>query len=54
MQGISMALSIIAGLVVGVAGAFGREYLSRSLHSEGDVGRLLGLPVLTSIGDYKA
>jgi len=54
MQGVSMALSIIAGLVVGVAGAFGREYLSRSLHSEGDVGRLLGLPVLTSIGDYKA
>jgi uncharacterized protein involved in exopolysaccharide biosynthesis len=54
MQGVSMALSIIAGLVIGVAGAFGREYLSRSLHSEGDVGRLLGLPVLASIGDYKA
>ncbi|MGD0945887.1 MAG: Wzz/FepE/Etk N-terminal domain-containing protein [Candidatus Binatia bacterium] len=54
MQGVSMALSILAGLVVGIAGAFGREYLSRSLHSEGDVGRLLGLPVLASIGDYKA
>ncbi len=54
MQGVSIALSIIAGLVVGVAGAFGREYLSRSLHSEGDVGRLLGLPVLASIGDHKA
>jgi uncharacterized protein involved in exopolysaccharide biosynthesis len=54
MQGVSMALSIIAGIVVGVAGAFGREYLSRSLHSESDVGRLLGLPVLASISDYKA
>jgi uncharacterized protein involved in exopolysaccharide biosynthesis len=54
MQGVSIALSVIAGLVVGVAGAFGREYLSRSLHSEGDVGRLLGLPVLASIGDHKA
>jgi len=54
MQGVSMALSILAGLVVGLAGAFGREYLSRSLHSESDVGRLLGLPVLASIGDYKA
>jgi uncharacterized protein involved in exopolysaccharide biosynthesis len=54
MQGISMALSLIAGLVVGIAGAFGREYLSRSLHSEGDVGRFLGLPVLASIGDHQA
>jgi uncharacterized protein involved in exopolysaccharide biosynthesis len=54
MWGVSIAMSIIAGLVVGVAGAFGREYLSRTLHSEGDVGRLLGLPVLASIGDHNA
>jgi uncharacterized protein involved in exopolysaccharide biosynthesis len=53
-QGISIALSIVAGLVIGVAGAFGREYLSRSLCSEGDVGRLLGLPVLASVGDHNA
>jgi uncharacterized protein involved in exopolysaccharide biosynthesis len=54
MQAISLSLALVAGLVVGVAGAFGREYLSRSLHSESDAGRLLGLPVLASIGDYKA
>jgi uncharacterized protein involved in exopolysaccharide biosynthesis len=54
MHGISMALCIVAGLVVGVAGAFGREYLTRSLHSELDVGRFLGLPVLASIGDHQA
>lgn len=51
-QGISVALSLIAGLVVGVAGAFGREYLSQSLHSEGDVERHLGLPLLGTISEY--
>src|SRR5205823_11331005 len=30
-QRVSVALSLIAGLVVGIAGAFGREYMSRSL-----------------------
>ena len=50
-QRVSVVLSIIAGLVVGLAGAFGREYLSRSLRSEGDVGRHLGLPMLASIGE---
>ncbi len=51
-QGISVALSLIAGLVVGIAGAFGREYLSQSLHSEGDVERHLGLPLLGTISEY--
>jgi uncharacterized protein involved in exopolysaccharide biosynthesis len=50
-QRISVAVLIIAGLVVGIAGAFGREYLSRSLRSEHDVGRHLGLPLLASIGE---
>ena len=50
-QKISVAVLIIAGLVVGIAGAFGREYLSRSLRSEHDVGRHLGLPLLASIGE---
>jgi uncharacterized protein involved in exopolysaccharide biosynthesis len=50
-QGVSVALSLIAGLVVGLAGAFGREYMSRSLRSENDVGRHLGLPLLASIGE---
>lgn len=50
-QGVSTMLSIIAGLVVGVAGAFGREYLGRSLRSEYDVSRHLGLPLLASISE---
>lgn len=50
-QKVSAALSLIAGLVVGLAGAFGREYLGRSLRSESDVGRHLGLPLLATIGE---
>jgi uncharacterized protein involved in exopolysaccharide biosynthesis len=50
-QRISLALSLIAGLVVGIAGAFAREYMGRSLRSEGDVVRNLGLPLLASIGE---
>lgn len=53
MQGVSLALSLIAGLVVGIVGAFGREYVNKSLHSEGDVGRYLGLPLLASIGESR-
>ena len=48
---ISVALLMIAGLVVGIAAAFGREYIGRSLSSEHDVHRYLGLPLLASIGD---
>ena len=48
---VSVLVSLIAGLVVGIAGAFGREYIGRSLRSEHDVGRHLGLPLLASIGD---
>jgi uncharacterized protein involved in exopolysaccharide biosynthesis len=50
-QRVSMALSLIAGLVVGIAGAFAREYMGRSLRSESDVVRLLGLPLLASINE---
>jgi uncharacterized protein involved in exopolysaccharide biosynthesis len=50
-QRVSAVLSIIAGLVVGLAGAFGSEYMSRSLRSEYDVGHYLGLPLLASIGE---
>jgi uncharacterized protein involved in exopolysaccharide biosynthesis len=53
-QRVSVALSIIAGLTVGVAGAFGREYMSSSLRTESDVGRHLRLPLLASIGEIKA
>ncbi len=48
---VTLSLSLIAGLLVGIAGAFGREYMSRSLRSEHDVQRHLGLPLLASIGD---
>jgi uncharacterized protein involved in exopolysaccharide biosynthesis len=51
-QRVTVLLSVIAGLLVGVGGAFGREYMSRSLRSEYDVGRHLGLPLLASVGDY--
>ena len=47
----SLALSLIAGVVVGLAGGFGREYLNRTLHSDADVERQLGLPLLASIGE---
>ncbi len=50
-QRASVAVLILAGLVFGVAAAFGREYMTRSLRSEHDVGRHLGLPLLASIGD---
>jgi len=48
---VSFALSIIAGMVVGIAGAFAREYMSRSLRTEGDVVRHLGLPLLATIAE---
>jgi uncharacterized protein involved in exopolysaccharide biosynthesis len=50
-QGVTRTLSLIAGLLVGIAGAFGREYITRSLRSEYDVTRHLGLPLLASIGE---
>lgn len=46
---VSATLAILAGLVVGIAGAFAREYLSRSLRSEADVVRFLGLPLLGTV-----
>jgi uncharacterized protein involved in exopolysaccharide biosynthesis len=50
-QGVTRMLSVIAGLLVGIAGAFGREYITRSLRSEYDVTRHLGLPLLASVGE---
>jgi capsular polysaccharide biosynthesis protein len=37
--------------VLAIAAAFAREYMTRSLRTEYDVGRHLGLPLLGSIGD---
>ena len=51
LQRVSVAVSLIAGLVLGLAAAFAREFLSPTLHSEADVGRHLGLPLMASIAD---
>lgn len=50
-QRVTLTLSLVAGLLVGLAGAFGREYMSRSLRSEYDVQRHLGMPLLASISE---
>jgi len=52
-QQVTLMLSLIAGLLVGIAGAFGREYMSRTLRSDYDVQRHLGMPLLASIGEVE-
>lgn len=49
-----MMLAIITGLVVGLAGAFGAEYLTGTLRFEREVENRLGLPVLGTIRDTPA
>ncbi|MBI1814337.1 MAG: hypothetical protein HYR72_05125 [Deltaproteobacteria bacterium] len=51
-QRVSVLLSLISGIAVSLGGAFGLEYLNRSLRSEYDVEQHLGLPLLGSIADY--
>lgn len=51
---VSASLALLAGLVVGIAGAFAREYVSRPLRSEADVVRFLGLPLLGTVRDAGA
>lgn len=51
---VSASLALLAGLVVGVAGAFAREYVTRPLRSESDVVRFLGLPLLGTVRDAGA
>ncbi len=51
---VSASLALLAGLVVGIAGAFAREYVSRPLRSEVDVVRFLGLPLLGTVRDAGA
>jgi succinoglycan biosynthesis transport protein ExoP len=41
--------NILLGLVIGIALAFGREYLDQTLRTEEDVQRYLNLPVLSVI-----
>jgi uncharacterized protein involved in exopolysaccharide biosynthesis len=48
-----VAIAVIAGLGVGVAGAFGLEFLYQTYHFGPDVERELELPVLGLITDYR-
>lgn len=49
----SLVLALISGLVVSLGGAFGLEYVNRTLRFERDVERHLGLPVLGTIAEAK-
>jgi succinoglycan biosynthesis transport protein ExoP len=50
---IPLALAIISGLAVSFGGAFGLEYLNRTLRFERDVERYLGLPVIGTVAEAK-
>jgi uncharacterized protein involved in exopolysaccharide biosynthesis len=50
---VPLLLAIISGLAVSLGGAFGLEYLNRTLRFERDVERYLGLPVLGTVADAK-
>jgi uncharacterized protein involved in exopolysaccharide biosynthesis len=44
-------LALVSGLVVSLGGAFGLEYVNRTMRFERDVERYLGLPVLATVAD---
>ena len=48
---VPLMLAIISGLAVSLGGAFGIEYLNRTLRFERDVERYLGLPVLGTVSE---
>jgi uncharacterized protein involved in exopolysaccharide biosynthesis len=50
---LSLALAVAAGLAVAFGGAFGLEYLNRTVRFERDVERYLGLPVLGTVAEVK-
>ncbi|MEZ2457708.1 YveK family protein [Salinicoccus roseus] len=45
----NIVLGLVAGLVLGMALAFSRAYFDKSVKNEGDVQKVLGLPVVGSI-----
>jgi capsular polysaccharide biosynthesis protein len=45
----NLLIAVVAGLMAGIGFAFFREYVDRTLHSEEDVQKHLGLPVLAVI-----
>jgi uncharacterized protein involved in exopolysaccharide biosynthesis len=50
---VPLMLAIISGLAVSLGGAFGIEYLNRTLRFERDVERYLGLPVLGTVAEAR-
>jgi uncharacterized protein involved in exopolysaccharide biosynthesis len=48
-----IGLALASGLALGFGGAFGLEYLNRTLRFERDVERFLGLPVLGTVAEAK-
>jgi uncharacterized protein involved in exopolysaccharide biosynthesis len=50
---VPLMLAIISGLAVSLGGAFGLEYLNRTLRFERDVERYLGLPVLGTVAEAR-
>jgi uncharacterized protein involved in exopolysaccharide biosynthesis len=51
-SGLAIVVALIAGLGLGVAGAFGLEFLYRTYHFASDIERELELPVLGLISDF--
>lgn len=50
---VPLTLAIISGLAVSLGGAFGLEYLNRTLRFERDVERYLGLPVIGTVAEAR-
>ena len=53
-QGLTIVVALIAGLGLGLAGAFGLEFLYQTYHFATDIERELELPVLGLISDIRA
>jgi capsular polysaccharide biosynthesis protein len=51
---LTIMVALIAGLGLGIAGAFGLEFLYQTYHFGSDIERELELPVLGMISDIRA
>jgi capsular polysaccharide biosynthesis protein len=50
---LTIVIALIAGAGIGIAGAFGLEFLYQTYHFSSDIERELELPVLGLITDYR-
>src|SRR5262249_46958738 len=48
-RGLTLALALMVGLILGVSGALTREYVDRAVHTRRDVIAVTGVPVLAVI-----